>query len=127
MGDLFLLVCAFCLIFFVFSLSSIEIRTGMSEYHEYTASQKGVPVGVYDELSSDERAVLFDFLARLHEAEKKHPVFAEGPYEALGRIGEEQGELVRAVTKNEGDERIYDEALDLLVVTWRLARGDWRQ
>lgn len=99
----------------------------MSEYHEYMASPRGIPVELYDALSVRERALLHDFLLRLREAEEKHPVFAEGPYHGLGFLQEEAGELVRAVTHDEGEERMYDEALDLLTVTWRFARGDWKQ
>ena len=86
----------------------------------------GVPKQVHDVLSFPEQLIMSDFLTRLKEAEKKHPVFAEGPYQALGVLAEEQGEVTRAITKDEGDERIYDEALDLLVVAWRFARGDWK-
>ena len=63
---------------------------------------------------------------RLAEAEKKHPVFAEGVYEALGRVSEEVGELVRAVNHNEGESRIMSEAYDTLAVLVRFIRGDWR-
>lgn len=63
---------------------------------------------------------------RLAEAEHKHPVFAEGVYEALGRVGEEYGELVRAVNHNEGEARIMSEAYDTLAVLVRFIRGDWR-
>lgn len=93
----------------------------MSEYHAYMTD---------DSKPADNRLkavrVMADFVVRLSEAEEKHPVFAEGPYEALGRIAEEQGELVRAVTKNEGEERMYDEALDVMITAFRFARGDWR-
>lgn len=99
----------------------------MSEYHAYMAPSRGIPVELYDALSVRERALLHDFLMRLREAEAKHPVFAEGPYRGLGFLQEEVGELVRAVTHDEGEERMYDETLDLLAVTWRFARGDWKQ
>lgn len=63
---------------------------------------------------------------RLEEAEAKHPQFAEGPYQALGVLGEEYGEVVRALTKQEGYDRIQEELLDVLAVAWRFYRGDWR-
>lgn len=63
---------------------------------------------------------------RLLLAEEKHPTFAEGPYQALGYVGEEYSEVVRALTKNEGDERLHDELMDLVVVCWRFLRGDHR-
>lgn len=64
---------------------------------------------------------------RLYEAEKKHPDFANGIYHGAGVIGEEYGELCQAVNKNQGSDRIMDEALDLLCVVWRFCRGDWRR
>ena len=73
------------------------------------------------------KAVAYNLSMRLAEAEKKHPVFAEGIYQALGRIGEEYGELVQAVNHNEGEERIMSEAYDTLAVLVRFIRGDWKQ
>ena len=75
-------------------------------------------------MTNDE--IFDEFLKRLATAAAKHPVFAEGIYQALGRVSEEVGELVRAVNHNEGDKRIMDEAFDSLVVIWRFIRGDWR-
>lgn len=63
---------------------------------------------------------------RLAEAEQKHPVFAEGPFQALGVLGEEYGEAVRSLTKQEGYDRMQEELLDVLAVAWRFYRGDWR-
>lgn len=65
-------------------------------------------------------------LERLYEAETKHPDFADGIYQGAGVIGEEYGEVCQAVNKNQGNDRIMDEALDLLCVVWRFCRGDWR-
>lgn len=65
--------------------------------------------------------------ARVSEAEKKHPAFSDGIYQGVGVIGEEFGELCQALNKGEGEERVMDEALDLLCVVWRFYRGDWRQ
>lgn len=73
------------------------------------------------------KAVAYNLSMRLAEAEKKHPVFAEGIYQALGRIGEEYGELVQAVNHNEGEDRIMSEAYDTLAVLVRFIRGDWKQ
>ena len=58
-------------------------------------------------------------------AEGKHPVFAEGVAQGLGRIGEEFGELCQSINHGEGEDRIKSEALDLLVVAWRFYRRDW--
>ena len=99
----------------------------MSEYHEYMSPPKGIPVELHDALTEGERALLRDFLVRLREAEAKHPVFAEGPWQGLGFLQEEVGELVRATTHNEGEERMYDEALDVLCTAFRFARKDWKR
>ena len=64
--------------------------------------------------------------ARVSEAERKHPVFADGIYQGVGVIGEEYGALCQALNKNQGEERVMDEAFDLLCVVWRFCRGDWR-
>ena len=63
----------------------------------------------------------------LKAAEKKHPNFADGIYQGVGVIGEEYGELCQALNKGEGEERVMDEALDLICVVWRFCRGDWRK
>lgn len=63
---------------------------------------------------------------RLKAAEKKHPDFADGIYQGVGVIGEEYGELCQALNKNQGEDRVMDEALDLLCVAWRFCRGDWQ-
>lgn len=71
-------------------------------------------------------AVMIAALARrMEEARKKHPVFAEGKYHALGVIGEEYEELVRAVER-ETPERVRDEALDVAVTALRLWAGEER-
>lgn len=75
-------------------------------------------------LSDQDLQVLEHLLIALRAAEKKHPQFAEGPYEALGMISAEMGELTRTVVKQEGEERSYSEALDVMVTAWRFARGD---
>ena len=56
----------------------------------------------------------------MREARCKHPVFADGIYQALGRVGAEYGEVVQAVEKLESPERVETEALHLLVTTVRL-------
>lgn len=70
---------------------------------------------------------LFEALMKhVDRAEHLHPVFAEGPYEALGFVGQEYGELASAITKREGEERVEAEAWDLLVVCYRFCRGDYK-
>ncbi len=64
--------------------------------------------------------LLYGLADELQAARQKHPVFAEGIYEALGRVGAEYGELIQAVEKGEPAARIREEALHLLVTTVRL-------
>lgn len=78
-----------------------------------------------ESLSMDGK-VLFALIDRIAKAEKKHPDFADGIYQGVGVIGEEYGELCQALNKRQGEERVMDEALDLLCVVWRFCRGDWR-
>mgnify|MGYP001552529970 FL=1 len=59
-------------------------------------------------------------------ARKKHHVFAEGKYHALGVIGEEFRELEHAVL-HESDERQKDEALDVIATCIRFLCDEHRQ
>lgn len=63
--------------------------------------------------------LLYKIIMGLQRARKLHPVFAEGKYQALGRISAEVGELVQAVEKNEGTAREKAEIIDCLVVLIR--------
>lgn len=58
------------------------------------------------------------------KAQLLHPGFAEGIFHALGFLSEEHGEVVRAATKNEGKQRVQEELIDLIVVAWRILRGE---
>ena len=60
-----------------------------------------------------------DIARRVSEARRKHPVFAEGKYHALGVIGEEYQEVVQAV-----ENRVYQELLDLITTSIRAANGE---
>lgn len=71
--------------------------------------------------------VLFALIARLAKAKEKHHNFADGIYQGVGVIGEEYGELCQALNKVEGEERVMDEAFDLLCVAWRFCRMDWKK
>lgn len=71
--------------------------------------------------------LFMDLIKRIAEAETKHPDFSDGIYQGVGVIGEEYGELCQALNKGEGEERVMDEALDLLCVVWRFCRGDWEK
>ena len=39
-------------------------------------------------------------------------------------LSEEHGEVVRAVTKNEGKQSMQEELIDLIVVAWRMLRDE---
>ena len=60
----------------------------------------------------------------VRDAREKHPKFAEGEYEALGRIGAEYGELVQAIEKSEGEEREIEESFHTIVTNWRFILGE---
>ena len=78
------------------------------------------------ELGASECDLLVALAERVKAAEEKHPDFSDGIYQGVGVIGEEYGELCQALNKGEGEERVMDEALDLLCVVWRFCRGDWQ-
>lgn len=61
----------------------------------------------------------------LEKAERKHPVFAEGPYQGIGRITEELGEAIQCINHGESMERLEEEAMDVLVTAFRFVRKDW--
>lgn len=79
-----------------------------------------------ESLSMDGK-VLFALISRIAKAEEKHPNFSYGRYQGVGVIGEEYGELCQALNKNQGEERVMDEAFDLLCVAWRFCRMDWKK
>lgn len=62
----------------------------------------------------------------LKAAEKEDPDFTDGIYQGVGVIGEKYGELCQARDKNQKEDSIRDEAIDLLCVAWLFYRGDWR-
>ena len=55
----------------------------------------------------------------LARARELHPIYAEGKYQALGRISAEVGELAQAVEKGEGKAREKEEIIDSIVVLIR--------
>lgn len=75
----------------------------------------------------DDGKVLFALISRIAKAQEKHPEFADGIYQGVGVLGEEYGELCQALNKDEGEERVMDEAFDLLCVAWRFCRMDWKK
>ena len=77
-------------------------------------------------MAPENRRVLELLKRKDDRARQKHPVFAVGIYQGFGVIGEEYGEACQAVNHEQGEERVMDEALDLLCVAWRFCRGDWR-
>ena len=64
------------------------------------------------------RAIMQAIALRLEEARGKHPVYAEGPYQALGVIHAEFKELEHAV-EHEAPGREKDEALDVAATVVR--------
>lgn len=76
---------------------------------------------------TDDGRVLFALISRIAKAVEIHPDFADGMYQGVGVLGEEYGELCQALNKGEGEERVMDEALDLLCVAWRFCRMDWKK
>lgn len=69
------------------------------------------------------RAIMQAIALRLEEARGKHPVYAEGPYQALGVIGSEIRELEHAV-EHETPARAIDEALDVVATACRFIGGE---
>lgn len=69
------------------------------------------------------RQAIFMLARRLEEAREKHPVFAEGPFQALGVIGAEFRELEVAV-EHESADRQFDEALDVAATAMRFVNGE---
>ena len=69
--------------------------------------------------------ILTAICVRLEHARKKHQVFAEGAYHALGVIEAEFHELEYAV-EHESEERQKDEALDVIATCVRFWCGGHR-
>ena len=67
--------------------------------------------------------ILTAICVRIEHARKKHPVFAEGAYHALGVIEAEFHELEYAV-EHESEERQKDEALDVIATCVRFLCGE---
>ena len=63
---------------------------------------------------------------RVHHARKKHPVFAEGLFHALGVIESEFHELEYAI-EHESEDRQRDEALDVIATCFRFLCGEHKQ
>ena len=80
-----------------------------------------------DSILTDDGKVLLTLISRIAKAQEKHPDFADGMYQGVGVLGEEYGELCQALNKGEGEERVMDEAFDLLCVAWRFCRMDWKK
>lgn len=64
--------------------------------------------------------LLYTIVRALHRGRRLHPTFAEGKYEAIGKVTAEVGELVRAVDKGEGTSREKAEIVDSIVVLIRM-------
>lgn len=72
-----------------------------------------------------------DFILKLAErteyARKKHRIFAEGKYQALGVVHDEYKELEKAILENEGEDRERDEVLDLEVTSLRFYNREYEK
>lgn len=64
-----------------------------------------------------------DIAARVEHARKKHPLFAEGKFHALGVIESEFRELEYAI-EHESEDRQRDEALDVIATCVRFLCGE---
>lgn len=71
------------------------------------------------------REIMQAIALRLEEAREKHPLYAEGPYQALGVIHSEFRELEKAVG-HETESRQMDEALDVIATTVRFLGEEYR-
>lgn len=71
------------------------------------------------------RAIMQAIALRLEQARDKHPLYAEGPYHALGVIGSEFHELEKAV-EHETESRQMDEALDVIATTVRFLGEEYK-
>lgn len=71
-------------------------------------------------------ALLTVICVRLEQARKKHPVFAEGSFHALGVIESEFHELEYAV-EHESEARQKDEALDVIATCIRFLCDEHKQ
>lgn len=71
------------------------------------------------------RAIMQAIALRLEEAREKHPLYAEGPYHALGVIHAEFKELEHAV-EHETESRQKDEALDVIATSVRFLGEEYK-
>ena len=71
------------------------------------------------------RAIMQAIALRLEQARDKHPLYAEGPYHALGVIHAEFKELEHAV-EHETEARQKDEALDVIATSVRFLGEEYR-
>lgn len=71
------------------------------------------------------RAIMQVIALRLEHARREHPLFAEGPYQALGVIGSEFRELEHAV-EHETESRQADEALDVVATAVRFLGEEYK-
>lgn len=71
------------------------------------------------------RAIMQAIALRLEEAREKHPVYAEGPYQALGVVHAEFKELEHAV-EHETESRQKDEALDVIATSVRFLGEEYK-
>lgn len=71
------------------------------------------------------RAIMQAIALRLEQARDKHPLYAEGQYQALGVIGSEFHELEKAV-EHETESRQMYEALDVIATAVRFLGEEYK-
>lgn len=69
--------------------------------------------------------LFYKIVRKMDRARQLHPVFATGKWQGLGRISAEVGELVRAIEKDEGQDREKAEILDSIIVLIRYWMGEY--
>ena len=76
----------------------------------------------YYTLSGQEAFLTFNMVCCLDEAKKKHPLYAEGKYQALGVVQSEIAEFLKAIERGT-DEEAVAEAKDAVVTLQRFILG----
>ena len=74
------------------------------------------------DLSGETAALIIDSLYARSAAEEKHPVYAEGKYQALGVVQSEIAEFLKAIERGT-DEEAVAEAKDAIVTLQRFVLG----
>lgn len=71
------------------------------------------------------RAIMQAIALRLEHARREHPLYAEGPYQALGVIHSEFREMEWAI-EHETESRQMDEVLDVIATSVRFLGEEYK-